>query len=149
MLFRFWEVQGVEVAHPKLVTDCRHIAACLSSPTTTYYKGKELLWFLLFSKYTLLITLLQLSQFFLPFLPSPPCNAPQSSSIPPSPEFMSMGHKFFDFFVSYTILNLPPSVLCLPIMLLICCTFSTPFSSFLSSLITLHIISVYVILFLF
>ena len=39
----------------------------------------------------------------------------------PSPYFMSTGHtyNFFDFSVSYTILNLFPSILCLPIMLLI------------------------------
>ena len=44
---------------------------------------------------------------------------------------MSMGHtyKFFGFSISYTILTLPLSVLYLPIVLLIPCTFS-PFSLF-------------------
>ena len=44
---------------------------------------------------------------------------------------MSMGgiYKFFDFSVSYTILNLPPTILYLPIMLLIPYTF--PLHAFL------------------
>ena len=37
---------------------------------------------------------------------------------------MDRTHIFFGFFISYTILNFPLSVLCLPIMLLIPCTFS-------------------------
>ena len=39
---------------------------------------------------------------------------------------MSMGHayKFFGFSISYTVLNLPMSILYLPIMLLNPCTFS-------------------------
>ena len=44
---------------------------------------------------------------------------------------MSMGQawKFFGYSISYTILNLPLSILCLPIMLLIPCTFSPILSS--------------------
>ena len=77
-------------------------------------------------KYILLIMLLQLSQYFLPFiflLPAP--TALQHSS---TPYFMSMGctYKFFGFSISYTILNLPLSILCLPIMLLSPCTFYPP-----------------------
>ena len=43
----------------------------------------------------------------------------------PPPLFRSMGctYKLFEFSVSYTILNLSISILCLPIMLLITCTF--------------------------
>ena len=64
--------------------------------------------------------------FFLPFIPSLPCTLP-SSSIPLHPQFISMGYtsKLFGF-ISYTILNLPLSNLCLPIMLLVSCTFSPP-----------------------
>ena len=58
-----------------------------------------------------------------PLFPHPPCT-PQPSSIPP-PQFMSMGCtcKFFEFSVSYTILDLSLSILCLLIMLLLLCTF--------------------------
>ena len=47
-----------------------------------------------------------------------------SHPIPPF-QFMSMGltYKFFGFYISYTILNLPLSILYLPFMLLIPCTF--------------------------
>ena len=43
----------------------------------------------------------------------------------PPTQFMSMGHtfKFFDFSISYTILNLPLSILYLPVTLFIPCTF--------------------------
>ena len=104
----------------------------------------------LFFKYILLIMLLQLSHFFLPFIPLYPAH-------PLPPVFphlvISMGHscKFFGFSISYTILNLPLSILSsfyLPIKLFIPCTFP-PFSSLPSQLITLHVISISVILFLF
>ena len=53
-----------------------------------------------------------------------PCTPPHSPVY-----FMSMGHpcKFFGFYISYTILNLPLSIFYLPFMLLILCTFP-PFS---------------------
>ena len=38
---------------------------------------------------------------------------------------MCCTYKFFGFSISYTLLNLPLSILCLPIMLLIPCTFYT------------------------
>ena len=76
-----------------------------------------------FLKYILFIMLLQLSHFFSPLLPSA-LHRP-SFRIPPS-QFMSMGYtwKFFGFSISHTILNLPLSILYLPLMLLIPCTFS-------------------------
>ena len=94
--------------------------------------------------------LLQLSH-FPPLSPPPPCNPPPTN-IPPTPLFMSMGrtYKVFRFSISYTILNLPLSILCLPFMLFTPCTFSpilSPPSP--SPLITLQVISIYVILFLF
>ena len=72
--------------------------------------------------------LLQLSQFFSPFLSLLPVTPPSPSSISPTPQFMSMGRtcKLFGFSISYTILNLPLTILCLPILLLIPCT---PFPS--------------------
>ena len=56
----------------------------------------------------------------LPYTPSPhqhPC---------PTTPFVPMGHtyKFFNYSISYTILNLPLSILYLQFMLLIPCTFS-------------------------
>ena len=79
-----------------------------------------------FFKYILLIMLLQLSQFFSPFLSLLPVTPPSPSSISPTPQFMSMGRtcKLFGFSISYTILNLPLTILCLPILLLTSCTFS-------------------------
>ena len=60
---------------------------------------------------------------FSPLYSPPPCTHPPSHS--PPIEFMSMGHtdKFFGFYISYTILNLPLSIFYLPFMLLILCTF--------------------------
>ena len=80
-----------------------------------------------FFKYILFIMLLQLSHFFLPFIPLCPALPYQHST----PSFMSMGHacKFFGFSISYTVLNLPLSILYLPSMLLIPCTFSLLYSS--------------------
>ena len=73
--------------------------------------------------YILLIMLLQLSHFL--NLYSPPPGIPPPIIIP-SPYFMSMGHtyKFFGFYISHTILNLPLSIFYLPFMILIPCTFS-------------------------
>ena len=85
-------------------------------------------------------------------VPFPPlhsiqCCPPPPSHIPPL-QFMSMGHtyEFFGFYISYTILTFPLSIFYLPFMLLILCTFphSPP-----PLLITLHVISISVILFLF
>ena len=58
----------------------------------------------------------------------------------PLPQLMSMGHtyKFFGFYISYTILNLPLSIFYLPFMLLILCTFSPS----LSLPLLLHVISI-------
>ena len=68
--------------------------------------------------------LLQLSHFS-PFIPL--CPATLSHLYPPPPPyFMSMGHtyKFVGFYISYTILTLHLSILYLPFMFLIPCTFS-------------------------
>ena len=68
--------------------------------------------------------------FFLPFIPLTLYSSPTRTHHPLN-LFMSMGgtYKFFCFSISYTVLNLPPSILYLPIMLLIPCTFS-PFPIF-------------------
>ena len=86
--------------------------------------------------------------FFSPLYPSPSCT-PFPPVFPP-PWIMSMGrtYKFFGFSISYTILNLPLYLLCLPIMLLIPCTFP-PFFLLPLPLIKLHVISISVILCLF
>ena len=77
----------------------------------------------LFFKCILLIMLLQVSHFFLPFIPVHP-SSPLPPAFPPL-VFMSMGHtyKFFGFSIIYTMLNLPLSILYLPFMLLIPCIF--------------------------
>ena len=101
-------------------------------------------------KYILLIMLLQLSHVFLSFIPL--CSVPLLPSSNSPPQFMSLGHtcKFFGFSISYTILNLPLTILYLPIMLLIPCTFF-PILPALCLLPTdnLNVISIFVILFLF
>ena len=74
-------------------------------------------------KYILLIMLLQLFQFSL--CPPPP-GTPFPPVISPPPTYltsMACACKFFGFSVSYTVLNLPLSILYLPILLLIPCTF--------------------------
>ena len=90
--------------------------------------------------------LLQLSHFPPPH--STPSCPPPPSHIPPL-QFMSMGYtyKFFGFYISYTILTLPLSIFHLSSMLLILYTFPPPPSTPL--LITLHVISISVVLFLF
>ena len=111
-----------------------------------------LFFLILFFKYILLIMLLQLSFFFffsslyshLPCNPLPPTSYYPLSSCP----WVGHTYKFFGFSISYTILNFPLSILCLPIMLLIPCNFS-PIPSSPTPLITLHEISSSVILFLF
>ena len=59
------------------------------------------------------------------FPPLPPSTQYPPSSSNPFLYFMSMGHacKFFGFSISYTIPNIPLSILFLPIMLLNPCTF--------------------------
>ena len=97
-------------------------------------------------KYILLI-MLQLSHFFLPFIPlSPVSHLPPTFS--PTPQFMYVGctYNFFGLSTFYTIFNLPLSILCLPFILLIPCAFS---HSSPSLLITLQVISISVILLLF
>ena len=86
-------------------------------------------------------------QFFSPLYPHSALQHPSLQH--PPPQFMSMGRtqKFFGFYISYTILNLPPSIFYLPFMLLIPCTFSSIHPSH-SPMITLHVISISVILFL-
>ena len=62
---------------------------------------------------------------FFPIYSPPPCTQPPTCI--PCLSFMSMGGctcKFFGFYISYTILNLPLSIFYLPFMLLISCTFS-------------------------
>ena len=85
---------------------------------------------------------------FHPLYPPPP-SAPCPTHIPP-PYFLPMGptYKFFAFSISYTILTLPLSICYLPFVLLILYLFphSPPSHSLL---ITLHVISISVNLFLF
>ena len=91
--------------------------------------------------------LLQLSH-FPPDIPLQPAHTLPPTS-PPALYFVSVGHtyKFFGFYISYTILTLPLSIFYLPFMLLIPCTFPPP--PLHLPLITLHVISISVILFLF
>ena len=111
----------------------------------------QLSMFFLFSllfKYILLIMLLQFSHFFLPFIPSPPCNPLPSHILPP--EFMSMGctYTFFGFSISYAILNLP----CLFYAYQLCFLFPVSSPLFFPSpspLKTLHVIFISLVLFLF
>ena len=69
--------------------------------------------------------LLQLSHFFSPLFLST-LHSPPTSISPPHFKLMSMGcmNKYFGFSISYTILNLPLSILYLQFMLLIPCTSS-------------------------
>ena len=99
-------------------------------------------------KYFVLIMLLQLSHFS-PFIPLCPAHPPPTC-IPPL-QFMSMGHtyKLFGFYISYTILTLPLSIFYLPFMLLTLCTFSPLSPPPTPLLITLNVISISVVLFLF
>ena len=87
---------------------------------------------------------------FAPHYPPLPCTAPLTLQQSCPPQFMSMGHtyKFFGYSIPYTILNHPLSILCLCILLLILCTFPL-LSTLLSPLITLPVIFISVILFLF
>ena len=79
-----------------------------------------------FFKYVLLIVLLQTSHICLSFIPPPPCTCPPCSIPLPLSSCQSVIHMFFGFSVSNTILNLSPSILCLPITFLTPCTFPSP-----------------------
>ena len=62
---------------------------------------------------------------------------------------MGRTYKFFGFYISYTILTLPLSIFHLSSMLLILCTFLPSLPPPNPLLITLHVISICVVLFLF
>ena len=79
-------------------------------------------WFSFF-KYILLIMPLQFSHFFLPFMPPLPCTSLALQHLPLFFMPMDRTYKFFGFSISYTILNTSLSILYLPTMLLIPCTF--------------------------
>ena len=71
---------------------------------------------------------------YLPFMLLIPCTFSPFSSLPLPPLFPQlhvMGHtyKFFGFSISHTIFNLPLSILYLPFILLIPCTYSPHFPS--------------------
>ena len=104
---------------------------------------------LFFFKYIYSLCYYSCPTFPLLFYCPSPCT-PLTSIPTPLPQFMSMGctYKFFGFSISYTILNLRLSILYLQFMLLILCTFphSPPP---IPPLITLHVISISVNLFLF
>ena len=104
------------------------------------------LFSLSFFKYILLIMLLHLSQFFLPFI-APPFCTPLPSSIPPTHLVQCPWVIHISFLASpYPILFLiHPSLFC---TYLLCFLFSVPFPTFSRSsspLITLHVISISVI----
>ena len=86
---------------------------------------------------------------FPPLYSLPPCTPPPTH-IPPL-QFMSMGHtyKFFGFYISYTILTTPP-VYFLPTIYATYSLYHSPLSPPPTPLlITLHVISISVVLFLF
>ena len=91
--------------------------------------------------------LLQLSHFFLPFIPLHPAPIPYQQY---PPQFMSMGrtYKLFGFYISLIFFT----SLCLFSTYNLCYLLPVPFPPFPSSpypLITLHVICISVILFLF
>ena len=71
--------------------------------------------------------LLELSTYFSLLFPSS-LHPPPTSILPPFYVSMGRTYKFFGFSISYTILNLPLSILCLPIRLFIPCTSPPIFS---------------------
>ena len=91
--------------------------------------------------------LLQLSH-FPPLFPSM-LHVPSHQHSPTLITSMGRTYKFFGYYICYTILNLPLSILYLTFMLLIPCTFSPILPASPSLLITLHAISISVIQFLF
>ena len=104
---------------------------------------------MLFLKFILLIVLLQLSHFFLHFIPL--CLVPPFPPAFPTPQFMSMGctYKFLAPLFPILFLTSPLSIFYLPFMLLILCTFSPLSPPPTPLLITLQVISISVVLFLF
>ena len=65
-----------------------------------------------------------------PLYSPPPCAPPPTYILPPFVHVHELYiYKFFGFYISYTILNLPLSIFYLPFMLLIFCTFSLPLST--------------------
>ena len=103
-------------------------------------------YYILF-KYILLIMLLQFSQLppLSPLHPAPPTPpaSPHLSSCPWVVHISSLSS------VSYTIFDLSPSILCLPTVFLIPCTFLFLLFPSPSPLTTLHVMSISLILFLF
>ena len=96
------------------------VAGCRASETGSW--AVLVISFFYFSKLYFIDYAITVVPIF-PLWPPPPST---SFSLQPSPlQFMSMGHtyKFFDFYISYTILTLPLSIFYLPFMLLILCTF--------------------------
>ena len=87
---------------------------------------------------------------FPPLYSLPSCT-PTPIHIPPL-QFISMGrtYKFFGFYISYTILNLPLSIFYLPSIYATFYLYLFPLSPpAISPLITLHVISISVFLFMF
>ena len=82
--------------------------------------------------------------FFLPFIPTLPGTHQLCSISPPLSSYPWAVHISSVTIVSYTILNVYPSILCLPITLLNPWTFRSS-----SPLKTLHLISISLVLFLF
>ena len=101
----------------------QHRPPCCQSQPAVLDKFEHCSFFL---KYILLIMLLQFSQFS-PLHPLLPCTL-HPSSIPPLSSCPWVVHISSLNSVSYAILDLSPSILCLLIMLLIPCTFN-PYSS--------------------
>ena len=99
----------------------KYDAILLNSHLNKHLLMWKLFYFIFYFKCILLIILLKLSHIFLPYISLCPVT-PSSPAFPAY--FMSMDHtyKFFGFSISYTILNLPLSILYLPIMLPITCT---------------------------
>ena len=84
---------------------------------------------------------------FPPLYSPQPCIPPPTHIPPLSVHIHGHTYTVFGFYISYTILTLPLSIFYLQFILLILCTFPPPPPTRL--LITLHVISISVILFLF
>ena len=96
---------------------------CLSRKTLLRRRAVSLRWncSFFFKVYFIDYAITVFPIFFSPLLPS--TLHPQTSSIPPLSSCPWVVHISSLTSVSYTILNLPPSILYLPIMILIPCTF--------------------------
>ena len=158
--FNFFACSCPDLPTP-FVEEVIFIPFCAPAPLVKYYLTIET-WVYFWALYS--VPLVYVSVLFFPIyfidyaitvvlfslLYSPlPCTPPPTC-IPPL-QFMSMGHtyKFLGFYISYTILNLPLSIFYLPFMLLIPCTFFSLYPPPNPLLITLHVISISVILILF